>query len=107
MVFFDENGFTTTTKDDGEKISKHLNVECLGPSRIDGYPIFLFPKTGGIFNFYKIYIECEIITPEDYYFEYIATPYKNNIIIKIKKYNPKLFQVSIREDKLKRILKTN
>ena len=93
MVFFDENGFTRTTKEDGEKIAKHLNIQNLGPSKIDGYPIVVFSITKTyIYNFYRKYFEGQLIKEI------------NRIIIKIFKHNANLFNVSIREEKLKRIL---
>lgn len=51
MVFFDENGFTRTTKEDVEKIANHLSIEFIGTSKIDGYPIVVFSRTNGIYNF--------------------------------------------------------
>ena len=94
MVFFDENGFTRTTKEDGEKIAKHLNIQNLGPSKIDGYPIVVFSKTNGIYNLYRKYFEGQLIKEIE--------GCTNRIIIKIFKHNPNLFNV--REEKLKRIL---
>lgn len=112
MVFFDENGFTRTTKEDGEKIANHLSIEFIGTSKIDGYPMVVFSKTNGIYNFYRKYFEGQLIKMlEDQMTGYFGgqpipeSPYKNDIVIKILKHNPKLFDVSIREEKLKRILK--
>jgi len=92
-----EDGFMYTTEDDAIKIAKHIKAEYIGLSRVTGNPMLNISNTS-YWNFYGKYIKAEFV-------QTIDDTHKLSFTIKILEHNPKLFEISLREEKLKRILK--
>ena len=98
----------------GIKLANHIGAKFDQLSRIDGNPIMHFDKNDNKsttkWNFYKKWFEAELIVPlEDNrsnYYNQTPTinPYLDRLVFKIIKYDPDIFNRSLREEKLKRII---
>jgi len=90
------DGFIYTSEEDAIKIAKHLKGGYCGLSRVTGNPVLHITNTS-YWNFYQKYIKSEFV-------QTIDDTHSLTFVIKILEHNPKLFEISLREEKLKRIL---
>ena len=89
--------FIYPTEEDAKEIAKYIKSEYVGLSRVDGRVILTISNTS-YWYFYRKFIRAELV--ESMY----ETGNVISFTMKILEHNPKLFQISLREEKLKRII---